>query len=125
MLPVRVQKASLRQPTLQSDNGEPSKELANTKEEPILFLEDALKVLGIENMSIVYNNLERLGVKKEDIPSKPVEFGKALRIIFGQGALILEMQIISSIAAKTGRTYESDMTLVQVLESLKKTSEAN
>lgn len=90
-----------------------------------MFLEDALKVLGIDNMSIVYRNLERLGVKKEDIPLKPAEFTKALRIIFGQGATILEMQIICSISARTGKTYGKDMTLVQVLESLNKASQAS
>jgi hypothetical protein len=83
------------------------------------LMEDLLTVLGEENMSILYHHLERLGVKRNEIANKPEEFSKALRVIFGQAASILEAQIVSSIASRTGHSYGPNVTLVEALTRLK------
>lgn len=83
------------------------------------LMEDLLTVLGEENMSILYHHLERLGVKRNEIVDKPAEFSKALRVIFGQAASILEAQIVSSIASRTGHNYGPNVTLVEALAQLK------
>ncbi len=83
------------------------------------LMEDLLSVLGEENMSILYHHLERLGVKRTEIADKPAEFSKALRVIFGQAASILEAQIVSSIASRTGHNYGPNVTLVEALTRLK------
>jgi hypothetical protein len=56
----------------------------------LAVLEDVLKDLGVDNLSVLYYHLEKLGVKKHEIPDKPAEFSNALRVIFGQAATILE-----------------------------------
>ncbi len=83
------------------------------------LMEDLLTVLGEENMSILYHHLERLGVKRNEISDKPDEFSKALRVIFGQAASILEAQIVSSIASRTGQSFGPRVTLVEALARLK------
>ena len=65
------------------------------------ILEDVLNVLGVDNMAVLYHHLEKMGVKRNEIADKPVEFSNALRTIFGQAASILESQIISTISSKT------------------------
>jgi hypothetical protein len=82
-------------------------------------MEDLLTVLGEENMSILYHHLEKLGVKRNEIVDKPAEFSKALRVIFGQAASILEAQIVSSISSRTGHNYGPNVTLVEALKHLK------
>jgi hypothetical protein len=82
-------------------------------------MEDLLTVLGEENMSILYHHLERLGVKRNEIADKPSEFSKALKVIFGQAASILEAQIVSSMASRTGHNFGPNVTLVEALALLK------
>jgi len=84
----------------------------------ISLLEEVLGVLGAENLSVLYYHLERLGVKRSEIVDKPAEFSKALKVIFGQAATILESQIVSCIASKTGQDA-ANLTLTQALEQLK------
>jgi hypothetical protein len=83
------------------------------------LLEDSLKVLGSENLTVLYHHLERFGVKRDEIMDKPAEFSNALRSIFGQAASILESQIVSSITAGTGQGQDSDITLSEALKQLK------
>lgn len=89
------------------------------------MLEDVLKVLGIDNMAVLYVHLEKLGVKRNEVADKPVEFSNALRTIFGQAASILERQIISTIASRTGGTYGQKTTLAEALQKLKQEASAN
>lgn len=91
----------------------------------LAVLEEVLVVLGIDNLSILYRQLEKLGLKKEEIFDRPVEFSKALRVIFGQGATILERQIISSLASKTGTLYSPSESLADVLRRVKTSAAAN
>jgi hypothetical protein len=88
-------------------------------------LEDVLKVLGVDNMAVLYVHLEKLGVKRNEVADKPVEFSNALRTIFGQAASILERQIISSIASRTGGVYGEKITLAEALRKLKQEANAN
>lgn len=83
------------------------------------LMEDLLAVLGEENMSILYHHLERLGVKRNEIADKPSEFSKALKVIFGQAASILEAQIVSSMASRTGHHFGPNVTLAEALALLK------
>lgn len=89
------------------------------------MLEDVLKVLGVDNMAVLYVHLEKLGVKRNEVANKPVEFSAALRTIFGQAASILERQIISTIASRTGGTYGQKTTLAEALQKLKQEASAN
>lgn len=89
------------------------------------MLEDVLKVLGVDNMAVLYVHLEKLGVKRNEVADKPVEFSNALRTIFGQAASILERQIISTIASRTGGTYGQKTTLADALQKLKQEASAN
>ena len=83
------------------------------------MMEDVLKVLGIDNVSILYSQLQRLGVRPDEIIDRPSDFSNALRTIFGQGAAILEKQIISLILSKTARPYEKVLTLSEAFNLLK------
>ena len=89
------------------------------------MLEDVLKVLGVDNMAVLYVHLEKLGVKRNEVADKPVEFSTALRTIFGQAASILERQIISTIASRTGGTFGQKTTLAEALQKLKQAASAN
>ncbi len=82
-------------------------------------LDEVLKVLGSDNLPVLYYHLERLGVKKNEIADKPEEFSNALRQIFGQAASFLEGQIVSSISSKLGLDHDTHTTLAQVLSKLK------
>lgn len=70
----------------------------------------------------MYHHLERLGVRKEEVAEKPAEFSKALRVIFGHGAAILEKQMISSIATKTGQSFDPSTSLPEAFKRLKDTA---
>jgi hypothetical protein len=83
------------------------------------MIEDVLKVLGIDNVSILYSQLQRLGISPDEIIDRPSEFSSALRTIFGQGAAILEKQIISLILSKTTRPYGNAITLSEAFQLLK------
>jgi hypothetical protein len=96
--------------------------LANKSADYLSVLEDVLKDLGVDNLSVLYYHLEKLGVKKNEIPDKPVEFSNALRVIFGQAATILEKQIVSTIATKTGGNYDRKNSLAEALRSLKESA---
>ena len=99
--------------------------LANSRIDSSSVLEDVLKVLGVDNMSVLYFHLEKMGVKRHEIADKPVEFSNALRTIFGQAASILEMQIISTISSRTGGEYGKKITLAEALQKLKSQTSAN
>ena len=96
--------------------------LENGRNDHLSVIEDVLKILGVENASVLYYHLELLGVKKHEIPDKPAEFSSALRIIFGQAASILERQIISEVSARNGTSYGQKITLAEALRSLKSKS---
>jgi hypothetical protein len=66
-----------------------------------------------------------MGVKRNEIADKPVEFSNALRTIFGQAASILERQIISTIASRTGGDFGKKITLAEALQKLKSETSAN
>ena len=99
--------------------------LENSRVDHLQVIEDVLKVIGMDNLSVLYYHLEKLGVKKHEIPDKPAEFSNALRLIFGQAATILEMQIASTIASKTSGEYRQKITLAEAFRSLKSGSSAN
>lgn len=89
------------------------------------MIEEVLGILGVENLSVLYYHLEKLGVKRSEIPNKPAEFSSALRTIFGQAGTILESQIISNIIARLGEDHDRKITLAEALGSLKRQSSAN
>lgn len=89
------------------------------------MLEEVLKVLGVDSMAVLYVHLEKMGVKRNEVADKPVEFSNALRTIFGQAASILERQIISAIASRTGGIYGEKTTLAEALQKLKQEANAN
>ncbi|MGI0025365.1 MAG: hypothetical protein ACREA4_09505 [Nitrososphaera sp.] len=99
--------------------------MANSQIDASSVLEEVLKVLGVDNMAVLYVHLEKLGVKRNEVADKPVEFSNALRTIFGQGASILERQIISAIASRSGGTYGQKTSLADALQKLKQDANAS
>lgn len=91
----------------------------------LVVIEEVLGVLGMNTLSILYRQLEKLGIKKEEILDRPIEFSNALRLLFGQGATILERQIISSLALRTGALYGPNDGLVEVLRRLNSSAAAD
>lgn len=98
--------------------------MPNSRIDTSSVLEEVLKVLGVDNVSVLYYHLEKMGVKRDEIANKPVEFSNALRTIFGQAATILERQIISTIASRTG-DHGKKITLADALQKLKSETDAN
>jgi hypothetical protein len=66
-------------------------------------VEESLSTLGETPKQAVYYHLrEAFRIERQEIPDKIDEFAFAIERIFGQGAKILEIQIMKSLHEKTG-----------------------
>jgi len=74
-----------------------------------IFLEavdESLTLLGESAKEAIYFHLEfRFGVTKLEIPRKALDFCKALGEIFGEGAKLLEIQIMKKMHKKVGKIF--------------------
>ena len=60
-----------------------------------------------DSSKAVYFYLEKnFAIEKQDIPNKIEEFTNAIEKIFGHGAKILEIQIMSNLYEKVGNDFE-------------------
>ena len=66
-------------------------------------VEEGLSTLGETPKHAVYYHLrETFNIRRQDIPDKMYEFADAIEKMFGEGARLLEIQIMKSLHAKTG-----------------------
>jgi len=70
-------------------------------------VDEGLSSLGDSQKQAIYFYLEKtFTVKKKDIPNKIEEFANAIEKIFGNGAKILEIQIMKHLYEKVGPDFE-------------------
>jgi len=70
-------------------------------------VDEALSSLGDSSKQAIYFYLEEtFKINRQNIPNKIEEFTNAIEKIFGQGAKILELQIIKHLYEKVGRDFE-------------------
>ncbi len=68
-------------------------------------VEESLSTLGETPKQAIYYHLqESFSIRKHEIPDKIDEFTFAIEKIFGEGARLLEIQIMKSLHEKTGDT---------------------
>jgi len=93
-----------------------------------LFLEavdEGLAYLGESTSRTIYYHLERdFNIKKQDIPRKIEAFADAIEKIFGDGAGLLEIEIMKKLHEKVGDSFrcfpeEKDLVFTEYLNAFK------
>ena len=76
-------------------------------------IDEGLNVLGESIKDTVYFYINRKNdLKREEIPSRPEEFSRALKSIFGSvGAGFIEDQILKNLYMKVGAEYVKEKNL--------------
>ena len=70
-------------------------------------VDEGLSSLGDSSKLAIYFHLEKtFDIKKCDIPNRIDEFTSAIEAIFGQGAKLLQIQIMKNLHKKLGNTFE-------------------
>ncbi len=70
-------------------------------------IDETLSSLGDSSKQALYFHLEKnFRIKKQDIPNKIEEFTNAIEKIFGDGAKILEIQMIKRLYEKVGHDFK-------------------
>lgn len=70
-------------------------------------VDEALSSLGEPAKQAIYSYLEKtFKIQKQDIPNKIDEFANALEKLFGDGAKLLEIQIMKHLYEKVGHDFE-------------------
>lgn len=70
-------------------------------------VDETLSSLGDSSKRAIYFYLERnFSIKKQDIPDRIEEFTEAIEKLFGNGAKILEIQIMKHLYENLGRDFE-------------------
>jgi len=70
-------------------------------------IDETLSSLGDSSKRAIYFYLERnFSIEKQDIPNKIEEFTNAIENIFGNGAKILEIQIMKRLYKNVGRNFK-------------------
>jgi len=88
----------------------------------LTVIETALMGLGAHNLQVLYFHLEKMGIRKNDIILRPIEFAYSLRLMFGQGSAIIEKLIINAISSYTkclGNNNKPEVNFVQAIERLR------
>lgn len=68
-------------------------------------VEESLSTLGETSKQAVYYHLqESFNIRKQEIPDKTYEFAFAIEKMFGEGAKLLEIQIMKNLHKKTDGT---------------------
>ena len=77
------------------------------KEFVLEAIDEGLSSLGDSSKQAIYYHLEKnFRIKQMDIPNKIEEFANAIEKIFGDGAKLLEIQIMKRLYEKVGHTFE-------------------
>lgn len=80
-----------------------------------------LKQLGPNINRVIYFHVEnKFHIKKEEIPSQPEAFSKALHSIFGSGAIVLERLIVQKIQEKFKLRLKPKTSLVEAIQTAKR-----
>lgn len=70
-------------------------------------IDEGLASLGDSSKLAIYFHLEKtFDIKKYDIPNRIEEFANAIEAIFGQGAKLLQIQIMKNLHKKLGNKFE-------------------
>jgi hypothetical protein len=70
-------------------------------------IDEGLSSLGDSSKQAIYYHLEKnFRIKKPDIPNKIEEFANAMEKIFGDGAKLLEIEMMRRLYDKVGHTLE-------------------
>ena len=70
-------------------------------------INEGLSLLGESGKQVLYFHLEKnFKINKQDIPNRIEEFTDAIETIFGNGAKILEIQIMKCLFRKVGHTFK-------------------
>lgn len=70
-------------------------------------VDDAFSCLGESPKEAIYFHIgKKFRLRKEDIPIRTEEFAKAIEEIFGNGAAILEIQIMKSLFKNLGYKFK-------------------
>ncbi len=90
-----------------SPEGKVEKKTTSFEELLLEAIDEGLSLLGETAKQAVYFHLEKtFKINRQDIPHKIEEFTDALEKIFGDGAKILEIQIMKCIYKKVGFTFK-------------------
>lgn len=82
---------------------------ANKKFDEVFLkvVDDSLACIGKSVGPVIYYNLEKDLVKKEDIPVKTERFSACLKMIFGEGvAYLIEMSIVKKLYVEIDEKLE-------------------
>jgi hypothetical protein len=85
-------------------------------------VDDGLSLLGDHSKQVLYSYLEKTSkIKKQDIPEKIEEFTNAVERIFGEGARLLEIEIMRQLYKKVEYKIEypsgkNDLLFVDYVE---------
>lgn len=86
-------------------------------------VDDGLSLLGDHSKQVLYSYLEKTSkIKKQDIPEKIEEFTNAVERIFGEGARLLEIEIMRQLYKKVEHKIEypsgkNDLLFVDYVEA--------
>ncbi|MEM3646714.1 MAG: hypothetical protein QW334_01020 [Thermofilum sp.] len=94
--------------------------LMKPKDRVLACVDKGLSHLGETIKHVVYWYLENeCGLKKEEIPEKPEEFITGLEKMYGPGARVIEMNILSEMRSEFGINSESFIKAVRKTGKLK------
>jgi len=84
-------------------------------------VDKVLGTLGKSEARIFISYLARdLGLKKKEIPRKPEQFSKGLKLVFGEkAASVLETAIVQKLLASLGIDRKTKLTLARVIVIVK------
>jgi hypothetical protein len=84
-------------------------------------VDEVLETLGKSEAQIFISYLARsLGLKKKEIPRKPEQFSKGLKLVFGEkAASVLETAIVRKLLASLGIDRKTKLTLARVIVIVK------
>ena len=84
-------------------------------------VDEVLEALGKSEARIFISYLARdLGLKKKEIPRKPEQFSKGLKLVFGEkAASVLETAIVQKLLASLGIDRKTKLTLARVIVIVK------
>ena len=86
-----------------SKNRDAEKKTTNFEEVLLTAIDEGLSLLGASSKQAVYFHLEKtFKMNRQDIPYRIEEFTDAIEKIFGNGAKILEIQIMKCLFKKVG-----------------------
>jgi len=92
-----------------------------TERRVLQCVDEVLEALGKSEARIFVSYLARdLRLRRKDIPRKPEQFSKGLKLVFGEKAAgVLEMAIVQKLLASLGIDRKTKLTLARVIVIVK------